>query len=139
MSIINGQYVYRDCSTNGSSLNGEMIYNRAVAISPGANIILANKVSLPWNQVYAMMPLPGHHPAVPSYAPPSAPPAYTPSSSSADDDSTPVLLCILSFIFPLLGIILYFCWNDSRPKRAGAVGTAALAGIVLNLIVIFSY
>lgn len=45
---------------------------------------------------------------------------------------------VLSFFFPLIGLILYLVWNDKKPKRAKAVGKSAIigfiVGIVLNII-----
>lgn len=46
---------------------------------------------------------------------------------------------VLSFFFPLIGLILYLVWNDKKPRRAKAVGKAALigfiTGIVFNIVV----
>ena len=46
---------------------------------------------------------------------------------------------VLSFFFPLIGLILYLVWNDKKPRRAKAAGKAALigfiTGIVFNIVV----
>lgn len=57
ISITGNQYIFKDLSTNGSSLGGRMIHNERLAVSPGAEILLANRIPLPWAQVYAQLPL----------------------------------------------------------------------------------
>ena len=58
ISVENGQYVYRDMSSNGTMLNGRRINNERVFVMPYSNIILANSVPLPWNKVLPILPLP---------------------------------------------------------------------------------
>ena len=38
---------------------------------------------------------------------------------------------LLGFIIPLLGLILYLVFKDSKPKTASSVGTGALVGAIL--------
>lgn len=58
----------------------------------------------------------------------------TPSSTS-EDSSAPVGWCILSFLIPLVGWILYFSWRRTKPNKASAVCTWAWIGFAVNLIV----
>lgn len=58
--------------------------------------------------------------------------------SNTDDDSSPIGWCILSFIIPLVGWILYFSWRRTKPRKASAVCTWAWIGFALNLIVTFA-
>lgn len=63
-------------------------------------------------------------------------PVATPSTS--EDNSTPVGWCILSFLIPLVGWILYFSWRHTKPKKASAVCTWAWIGFIVNIIVMFA-
>ncbi|NCU32723.1 MAG: zinc-ribbon domain-containing protein [Candidatus Moranbacteria bacterium] len=38
---------------------------------------------------------------------------------------------LLGFFIPLVGLILYLNWKDSRPKNAKRAGTGALIGFIL--------
>jgi len=40
----------------------------------------------------------------------------------------------LSFIFPLLGLILYFVWKDSKPQASKGAGKAALWGVIIGIV-----
>ena len=42
---------------------------------------------------------------------------------------------LLGFLFPLIGLILYFVYEDKRPKRAKSVGKGALAGVITGIVV----
>lgn len=68
-------------------------------------------------------------------------PQYPPtqnSSANNDDNSSPIGWCILSFLIPLVGWILYFSWRRTKPRKASAVCTWAWIGFVLNIIVTFA-
>lgn len=41
---------------------------------------------------------------------------------------------ILGFFIPLVGLILYLVWKNSKPKTAGAVGVGALIGVVVEIL-----
>lgn len=71
---------------------------------------------------------------------PQQPIITQPSSTqiNADDDPSPVGWCILSFIIPLVGWILYFSWRKTKPRKASAVCTWAWIGFAVNLIVTFA-
>lgn len=56
------------------------------------------------------------------------------NTTNNDDNSSPVGWCILSFLIPLVGWILYFSWRDTKPHKASAVCTWAWIGFVVNLI-----
>lgn len=43
----------------------------------------------------------------------------------------------LGFCIPIVGIVLYFVWQDSKPQEAKAAGLGALIGFVLGFIAIF--
>ena len=56
---------------------------------------------------------------------------------SPEDNSTPWGWCILAFIIPLVGWILYFSWRRTKPNKASAVCTWAWIGFGVNLILMF--
>lgn len=139
ISVVGGKYVFKDVSKNGSTLNGEYINNRSIQVTPGAPIMLANRVPLPWAQIYAQLPLKGVRPnsqetkAVSSYSRETRlDSSYTPVSS---DDTPSVGLNILSFFIPLVGWIMYFSMKQKTPERAAACCQWAWIGFGANLLI----
>lgn len=58
---------------------------------------------------------------------------YTPyTQPQADVPSTG--FNILSFFFPIIGLILYLVWNDTTPIKAKSVGKSALIGFIANIV-----
>ena len=45
-------------------------------------------------------------------------------------------LNVLSFFIPLVGLILFIVNNEKMPVRAKAIGTWALVGFIVNLVLI---
>jgi uncharacterized membrane protein YvbJ len=43
---------------------------------------------------------------------------------------------ILSFLLPIVGLILYFVWKSRFPHKAGQILAAAGVGFVINLILL---
>lgn len=41
---------------------------------------------------------------------------------------------VLGFFIPLIGLILYLVWRDSKPKAAKIAGKGALIGFVLGIV-----
>lgn len=67
--------------------------------------------------------------------PPTYPGYQHPTTSThvnSEDNSSPIGWCILSFLIPLVGWILYFCWRNSKPKKASAVCTWAWIGFKIG-------
>ena len=54
------------------------------------------------------------------------------AQNGADDGS--VLWAIVGFLVPLIGLILYFVWKDTKPKNAKMAGMGALVGAIANTI-----
>lgn len=57
LSVINGQYIYRDVSSNGSFIGGKKTTGTKEVIYPGTEILLAGKIPLPWTTVQSLLPL----------------------------------------------------------------------------------
>lgn len=51
------------------------------------------------------------------------------------NDSSSFGFALLGFLFPLIGLILYFVYDDKRPKRAKSVGKGALVGVITRIVV----
>lgn len=49
-------------------------------------------------------------------------------------DKANVGLAILSYLIPLVGIIIYFTQKNSKPKNAKTCGKCALASIIINVV-----
>lgn len=41
---------------------------------------------------------------------------------------------ILSFFFPIVGLILFIVWKDSKPKSSSAAGKGALIGVIVGAV-----
>ena len=67
-------------------------------------------------------------------APQQGPANGSASDPSKDADSN-VGFGILSFIIPLVGLVLFLVWNDKYPARAKACGIGALAGVIIGIII----
>lgn len=156
ISLVGGQYVYRDVSSNGSAIGGRIILNDKIVVAPGTPIMLANRVPLPWNQVQQLLPLHGgdqgrteitpggatqpYHPAGGYSSVPPIPPGGNgmPPYRYYKPDELGVGWGILSFIVPLIGWILYFVWKDETPHRASQAAIWAWVGFGVNLISFFA-
>lgn len=55
------------------------------------------------------------------------------------EEKASVGLAILSFIIPIVGLILYLTKKDSKPKTAKACGKCALACVIINIIITIIY
>ena len=72
-------------------------------------------------------PRPTPQPQQPAYQPPQ------PATTYYDDDKAGIVWLVLSFLLPIIGIILYFKWRYERPAAAKSVSIAACAGIFLGI------
>ena len=137
ISIVGNQYVYYDRSKNGSSINGRVINNERVTIAPGTPVLLANRVPLPWTQIYVMLPMHGVEIGVSNTQ-------LDPRSVDNGDiyrpvkSNVPAWVYIISFIIPLVGWILYFAWKDEDYQKAKTASTWAWIGFGFNLLCIIA-
>ena len=54
------------------------------------------------------------------------------------NDSSSIGWGILGFFIPLVGLILFIAWKDSRPNASKTAGIGALIGFILNIVVLSS-
>lgn len=59
ISISGGKYVFENVGRHGSYMNGRMVGNDKIVVAPGTEILLANRVPLPWQQICTLLPLNG--------------------------------------------------------------------------------
>jgi uncharacterized membrane protein YhaH (DUF805 family) len=62
ISFSEGKYIFRDVSTNGSSVNGRSIVNSEVIINSNCSILLAHSIPLYWSRIEALLPASGGNP-----------------------------------------------------------------------------
>lgn len=129
ISLVDGQYVYRDLSKNGTTINGRIYHNEKVVVAPGTPVYLANKVPLPWPQVLMLLPNSGVRADGSASPAPVSGPSYSPSSSGS---SIGAGWGVLSFLFPIIGFILYFVWRDSEYFKARQAARIALISIAIS-------
>lgn len=60
-------------------------------------------------------------------------------TNPAKDEKGSVLLGILGFMFPLIGLILYLAMMHSEPKKAKSAGKGALTAFIIYLVFIVIY
>lgn len=54
-------------------------------------------------------------------------------------ERAPVILRIISFFFPLVGLILYCVWNKEYKRKAKDVGIPALVGFIISIVLEIIY
>lgn len=144
ISLLNGQYLYYDMSKNGSNIGGQIIVNQKMIVAPGTTILLANKIPLPWEQVYRLLPLQkvqiNSAETNIGYIPPNLPSEFPQQQvyiiSNDKKDELGVGLGILAFIIPLAGWIMYLFWKNETPNRAKWAGIIGTISFIINLIAI---
>lgn len=128
--IANGNSLtYEDTSSNGTVINGRKINHQTIPIRRGDKILLAGTVELDWNQINGFL---GRETIITPPTEPDRP--YVPEPDTASDKLGTVPT-IISFLFPIIGIILYFCNKKSKPNKAKSAITAAAIGFALNIII----
>lgn len=75
----------------------------------------------------------------PYQQPPYQQPYQQPYSSAPVNDVPSGGMKFLSFLIPILGLILYFAWKDQKPISAKAMGKAAAIGFILGFILSAAY
>lgn len=43
---------------------------------------------------------------------------------------------VLGFFFPIVGLILYLVWKDTKPKSAKQAGMGALVSVIINVVLV---
>lgn len=103
----------------------------------------AGRPAQPYAAPYAGQTPPYAPPAQP-YTPPAGQPyaygqsgqGYAPygAPAAAADDKKSVGLNVLSFFFPVIGLIIYLATKKDKPVRAKSMGKSALAGFIVGIV-----
>ena len=142
LSLVNGQYIFQDMSRNGSNIGGQIIKNQIVTVAPGTSIWLANKIPLPWDQVYAHLPLAGpynYNNGNNSLNPPQ-PDSHQPEYQNSinyqryEEEGIGFGFGLLAFLIPLAGWIMYFVWKEEMPKKAGQAGLIGTISFIISVL-----
>ncbi len=136
ISLVNGQYVYNDISKNGTTINGQVFQNEKIVITPGTPIYLANKVPLPWAQILMLLPnnpikVQGHLQNSSEYE------TTVGETPIIKEESIGAGWGILSFLFPIIGFILYFIWKDTSKNKAKQAANIAWISIAISFVLGF--
>ena len=135
ISLVNGQYVYNDISKNGTTINGRVYQNEKVVITPGTPIYLANKVPLPWAQI--LMLLPNSPVKVQGRQDPYEYETEVSQVPVKQEESIGAGWGILSFLFPIIGFILYFVCKDTANYKAKQAANIAWISIAISFVIGF--
>ena len=128
-----------DISSNGTFVNGQRIFlNLRKQILRGDKVNFAKVVDLDWslippsvyNGTIINSPMPPIFKGV--YREPVKP------MQQQNTDSLDFLKLAVSLIMPLYGIILYFMYQNSAPKKSSQAITAALIGVGIWVIITIS-
>ena len=46
---------------------------------------------------------------------------------------------VLGFFFPVIGLVLYLVWKESKPSASKASGIGALISFILNIVIYIIY
>lgn len=63
-----------------------------------------------------------------------APYQQAPYQQLAVADAPSKGFAVLSFFFPLVGLILWLVWKDKTPLKAKSCGKGALIGVIVNIV-----
>ena len=67
-----------------------------------------------------------------------AQPTYAMPTQQAVNDSGSIGWGILGFLIPIVGIVLYFVWRNTKPKSGKVALIGALISIAINFVYMFS-
>lgn len=124
-----------DDSTNGTGINGKLLKHQSTIIEYNGTVnlpevLLAGRpeLVLNWNQVISLLKSKGWKPFV--------------SRGGGGGDDLPsvsekldLFLCIVSFLIPLVGLILWGVYRKEHPQKAEWAAKLALGGFVIGFII----
>lgn len=136
----------RDRSTNGTSVDGKYLHHDSISIS------LDNKEDLPaiylagreeylmdWDAVLLKLRVKGmNFPPAPGPFPPPSPPLPN-DDNFTENKKIGVGYAVLSFLFPIVGWVLWAQWKKNTPQRARIAARCAwigfFVGFIMNMII----
>ena len=67
-------------------------------------------------------------------APPQTQQTSQQNATAAVEEGDTVGWAILGFLIPIIGLILFIVWKDSKPKSSSAAGKGALIGFIVGIL-----
>ena len=64
----------------------------------------------------------------------NCPKCGAPQNAVTEQDSGHFGWGILGFFFPVVGLVLFLVWKDTKPKTSKVAGIGALVGVVLSVV-----
>ncbi len=133
--VSSGRYVYTDMSRNGSVLNGRIIGHNPIEITYGTPILLAGKIPLPWEQIQikldSVSPFDNNTNINTDYHQP----VHDDHHHYYDNEDLGCGWMVLCFLIPLVGLVLYFAWNDKKPVAAKTAGLVAIISVGIDIVI----
>jgi len=125
-----GSYTISDHSSNGTIVNGIALNHNSMTVRFGDVVVFAGKIPLDWNKVVTLCSS-----GMQNGNNINNQQRVSPNSSSSSNNNT--LLCVISFLIPLVGLIIYFSRKNTEPATSSACGKWALIGFAANLLIGF--
>lgn len=130
-------------STSGTFLgNGtRLLQNTEYPLTEGQTFYLADSKEMFQLERSAQQVYPEYTPPQQSYTPQQ--PAYTPPQDTYrqaqyapvnNGDTGSFGWALLGFFIPLVGLILYLVWKDTKPRNASSAGKGALVSVIVGVI-----
>lgn len=126
-----------DNSTNGTGVDGRPLKKQTMVIDyngtanlPEVLLAARSECLLSWTEVISKLKAKGWTPSC--HTNPEQPPL---PYETAKPDKLNVGLCIVSFLFPIVGWILCGVWRKTYPKKSAMAGRLGVAGFIVNLII----
>lgn len=133
--VSSGRYVYTDMSRNGSVLNGRIIGHNPIEITYGTPILLAGKIPLPWEQIQMKLdsvnPFDNHTNITTDHSQSD----YNNDFHYYDNEDLGCGWMVLCFLIPLVGLVLYFAWDNKKPVAAKTAGQVALISVGIDIVI----
>ncbi|MBQ4345159.1 MAG: protein kinase [Muribaculaceae bacterium] len=118
-------FTFKDISSFGTTIDGIKIHKETKTIPDfpsypfNPKVVLAGSYILNWDEVKKKLIIL------------NPPPPPEPGS----DEDIGIGWCILAFIIPLVGWIMWAIWKPATPKRARDISIVAWVGFIVNLII----
>lgn len=123
-----------DNSTNGTGVDGRPLRKSAMTIdydgtSRLPEVLLAARAECPlnWAEVVGRLKAKG-------WIEQEATPPPTPEQET--EEGLGIFLCIISFLVPIAGWVLWGVWHNEHPKKATLAARLAWAGFAINTIIL---
>lgn len=134
-----GYLVVKDRSTNGTSVNGRYLHHATFDIPlndktdfPPIYLAGREEYLMDWDAVLLMLKVKGMKS---TQQPGPLPPTPSPDPDPVENEKIGIGYAVLSFLFPIVGWVLWAQWKKNTPVRARHAAYCAWAGFLVGFIV----